>query len=146
MLLLYPFFLFFLLQMSHIMHILFFDFFCFRESRILFLKKKYYIFVTIFFPDFIAFEACFLYNSFMYMRHNKGLIISYYFINNWYKNFVRAKLARMEVKLSIDFKIDTFIYNFSSSCKRVQKKSFSKNQVITTYIQKRNQLCILLNR
>lgn len=45
-----------------------------------------------------------------------------------------------------DFKIDNFIYNFSSSCKKVQKKTFSKGQVITTYIQKRNQLCILINR
>lgn len=40
--------------------------------------------------------------------------------------------------------IDSFIYNFSSNCEKVQKKTFSKNEVITTYIQKRNQLCILI--
>ena len=44
-----------------------------------------------------------------------------------------------------NFNIQNFIYNFSCNCKKVQKKTFSKNQVITTYIQKRNQLCILLN-
>lgn len=43
------------------------------------------------------------------------------------------------------FNINTFIYNFSSSCEKVQKKNFSKNEIITTYIQKRNQLCILLD-
>ncbi len=48
--------------------------------------------------------------------------------------------------MASDFNIDTFIYNFSSNCKKVQKKTFSKNQIITTYIQKRNQLFILVNR
>ena len=43
-----------------------------------------------------------------------------------------------------DFKLENFIYNFANSCSKTSKKEFSKNQVITTYIQKRNQLCILL--
>ena len=46
--------------------------------------------------------------------------------------------------MSNDFNIDNFYYTFSCNCKKVQKKTFSKGQVITTYIQKRNQLCILL--
>ena len=41
--------------------------------------------------------------------------------------------------------IRTFLYNFSNNCNKVQKKTFLKNEVITTYIQKRNQLCILLS-
>lgn len=46
--------------------------------------------------------------------------------------------------MNANFNIDTFLYNFSCSCNKTQKKKFSKNQIITTYIQKRNQLCILL--
>lgn len=41
--------------------------------------------------------------------------------------------------------IENFLKDFSTTCKSVQKKSFKKNQLITTYIQKRNQICILLD-
>lgn len=41
--------------------------------------------------------------------------------------------------------IEDFLKDFSCTCKSVQKKSFKKNQTITTYIQKRNQICILLS-
>lgn len=41
--------------------------------------------------------------------------------------------------------IEDFLQDFSSSCKNVQKKTFRKSQTITTYIQKRNQVCIILN-
>ena len=44
-----------------------------------------------------------------------------------------------------DFNINNFINNFSNYCDKTQKKTFLKNEVITTYIQKRNQLCILLD-
>lgn len=47
--------------------------------------------------------------------------------------------------MNYDFNINNFIYNFSHNCNKVQKKTFFKNQVITSYIQKRNQLCILLD-
>ena len=50
-----------------------------------------------------------------------------------------------DIKMNANFNIDTFLYNFSCSCNKAQKKKFSKNQIITTYIQKRNQLCILLD-
>lgn len=43
------------------------------------------------------------------------------------------------------FNIENFLKDFSCNCKNVQKKSFRKNQTITTYIQKRNQVCILLS-
>lgn len=45
--------------------------------------------------------------------------------------------------MNTDF-IEEFLKEFSTNCTNVQKKSFKKNQVITTYIQKRNQICILL--
>ena len=45
--------------------------------------------------------------------------------------------------MNINFNTQQFIQNFEKSCHRVQKKSFSKNEVITSYIEKRNQLCIL---
>lgn len=38
-----------------------------------------------------------------------------------------------------------FINDFSICCKKAHKKNFSKGQTITTYIKKRNQICILLN-
>ncbi len=41
--------------------------------------------------------------------------------------------------------IESFLNDFSCNCKNVQRKSFKKNQTITTYIQKRNQVCIILN-
>lgn len=41
--------------------------------------------------------------------------------------------------------IEEFLKGFSCTCKSVQKKSFKKNQTITTYIQKRNQICILMD-
>ncbi len=41
--------------------------------------------------------------------------------------------------------IENFLQNFTNTCKSVQKKSFKKNLTITTYIEKRNQICILLS-
>ena len=43
------------------------------------------------------------------------------------------------------FNINEFIRNFENNCNKVQKKTFSKNEVITTYIEKRNQFCILIS-
>ncbi len=47
--------------------------------------------------------------------------------------------------MSLTFDLNNFIDDFTSNCKKSQKKTFSKGQTITTYIQKRNQLCILLD-
>ena len=46
--------------------------------------------------------------------------------------------------MNTDFNIDEFLEDFSLNCKNVQRKYFKRNQVITTYIRKRNQICILL--
>ena len=46
--------------------------------------------------------------------------------------------------MNTDFNVDEFLEDFSLNCKNVQRKYFKKNQVITTYIRKRNQICILL--
>lgn len=43
-----------------------------------------------------------------------------------------------------DFNIQDFINKFKCECAKVQIKSFAKNEIITTYIEKRNQICILL--
>ncbi len=45
--------------------------------------------------------------------------------------------------MNISFNITNFITDFENSCKKVQIKTFSKGEVITTYIAKRNQFCIL---
>lgn len=37
------------------------------------------------------------------------------------------------------------INNIQNNCSKVQKKQFAKNEIITTYIQKRNQMCIILS-
>lgn len=47
--------------------------------------------------------------------------------------------------MDINTNFESFLNNFENNCKNIQKKSFKKKQIITTYIQKRNQICILLN-
>lgn len=47
--------------------------------------------------------------------------------------------------MNINFNVDNFINEFEANCNRVQKKNFTKNEVITTYIEKRNQFCILIS-
>ncbi len=47
--------------------------------------------------------------------------------------------------MAINFDVAEFASSFEHSCKKVQKKVFSKNEIITTYIEKRNQFCILLS-
>ena len=44
-----------------------------------------------------------------------------------------------------EFNIQDFINKFKSECSKIQIKNFSKNEVITTYIEKRNQICILIS-
>ncbi len=47
--------------------------------------------------------------------------------------------------MDLNLSIEKFLNDFSCTCKSVQKKMFKKNQTITTYIQKRNQICIIIN-
>lgn len=46
--------------------------------------------------------------------------------------------------MNLSFNIDNFINDFANSCNKVQIKTFTKNEVITSYIAKRNQFCILV--
>ncbi len=45
--------------------------------------------------------------------------------------------------MNINFNMEEFVSNFENSCHRIQRKTFSRNEVITSYIKKRNQFCIL---
>ena len=47
--------------------------------------------------------------------------------------------------MNTNFDVYEFIDKFEKSCHRVQKKTFFKNEVITSYINKRNQFCILIS-
>ena len=47
--------------------------------------------------------------------------------------------------MNLSFDVGEFIKEFENSCNKVQKKTFEKNEVITSYIQKRNQFCILIS-
>ena len=47
--------------------------------------------------------------------------------------------------MNTNFDLENFILYFSNSCQKKQKKVFGKNEVVTTYIKNRNQLCILLD-
>lgn len=47
--------------------------------------------------------------------------------------------------MDFSFKIEDFVENFDKNCSKVQKKNFKKDEIITTYINKRNQFCILVN-
>ena len=44
-----------------------------------------------------------------------------------------------------NFDINNFVHDFEHSCQKVQKKIFAKGETITSYIEKRNQFCILLS-
>ncbi len=46
----------------------------------------------------------------------------------------------------LDFDVSEFFSDLSKNCIKVYKRSFKKGEVITTYIEKRNQMCILLSR
>ena len=43
-----------------------------------------------------------------------------------------------------NFNIQNFCQNLISSCEKMQEKTFEKNEIITTYIVNRNQVCIVL--
>ena len=47
--------------------------------------------------------------------------------------------------MDIDFNTSDFFSKLSETCQKVKKRSFSKGSTITTYVEKRNQLCILLS-
>ena len=44
-----------------------------------------------------------------------------------------------------NFNMEDFISKFAENCNSTRKKQFRKNEVITSYIQKRNQVCIILD-
>ncbi|MBO5477869.1 MAG: Crp/Fnr family transcriptional regulator [Clostridia bacterium] len=44
-----------------------------------------------------------------------------------------------------DFNIAEFTQQLQNCCSRAQTKKFEKNEIITTYIKNRNQICILKN-
>lgn len=41
--------------------------------------------------------------------------------------------------------IQNLIDNLSTNCSRIQKRTFSKGSIITTYMEKRKQICILIS-
>lgn len=47
--------------------------------------------------------------------------------------------------MDTNFDKKIFIENFKHSCNRVQIKKFVKGETVTTYIEKRNQICIVLS-
>ena len=47
--------------------------------------------------------------------------------------------------MDTSFDKKNFIENFKHNCDRVKIKKFIKGDTITTYIEKRNQLCIVLS-
>lgn len=44
-----------------------------------------------------------------------------------------------------NFCVSDFVKNLDANCSKIQKKTFNKGEIITSYIAKRNQLCILLS-
>lgn len=47
--------------------------------------------------------------------------------------------------MDTNFDKKNFIKNFRNSCNKVQVKNFAKGEIVTTYIEKRNQICIILS-
>ena len=44
-----------------------------------------------------------------------------------------------------ELELSKFFEDFSKSCSKVTKRFYSKGDLITTYIEKRNQMCILVS-
>ncbi len=47
--------------------------------------------------------------------------------------------------MDTNFDKKNFIKNFINNCNKIQIKKFAKDEIVTTYIEKRNQLCIVLS-
>lgn len=47
--------------------------------------------------------------------------------------------------MNLTFDLENFISSCEKNCEKAQKKSFHKGEIITNYIEKRNQFCILIN-
>ena len=47
--------------------------------------------------------------------------------------------------MDTNFDKKNFIKNFVNNCNKIQIKKFVKDEIVTTYIEKRNQLCIVLS-
>lgn len=47
--------------------------------------------------------------------------------------------------MKLNFELEDFVQSFEKNCNKVQKKSFKKDEIITTYIEKRSQFCILVD-
>ena len=47
--------------------------------------------------------------------------------------------------MDTNFDKKNFVENFKHSCTKVQIRKFIKNETVTTYIEKRNQICIILS-
>ena len=50
-----------------------------------------------------------------------------------------------EIFMDTNFDKKNFIKNFVNNCNKIQIKKFAKDEIVTTYIEKRNQLCIVLS-
>ena len=60
--------------------------------------------------------------------------------------FVAHDFDNLEVIfMDTNFDKKNFIKNFINNCNKIQIKKFVKDEIVTTYIEKRNQLCIVLS-
>lgn len=64
-------------------------------------------------------------------------------------NFVTCEFQEFknleDIFMDTNFDKKKFIENFKKNCNRVQTKNFIKGETVTTYIEKRNQICIVLS-
>ena len=60
--------------------------------------------------------------------------------------FVAHDFDNLEVFfMDTNFDKKIFLKNFINNCNKIQIKKFAKDEIVTTYIEKRNQLCIVLS-
>jgi len=64
-------------------------------------------------------------------------------------NFVSYERVVFEnfggIFMDTNFNKKIFIENFKNTCNRVQVKKFAKGETVTTYIEKRSQICIIVS-
>lgn len=61
------------------------------------------------------------------------------------KYFMYNTLRGINV-MNVNLDLAVFMKDLDRNCSKVQKKFFQKGEIITSYIAKRNQLCLMLSR
>ena len=66
-------------------------------------------------------------------------------MSNFERFDISAKSNFRSNIMDTNFDKKIFIKNFRENCNKIQIKKISKGETVTSYIEKRNQICIIIN-